>query len=87
VWRAVSPPLNAVARFVTVGGLHPRMRELLELPWSAADERRYRRFAAIVRRGNALWPLLPETVRYFPQARAARRRARARHGAERIRAS
>lgn len=76
VWRAAGPPLNAVARFLTVGGLHPRMRELLELPWSAADERRYQRFAAAVRRMNRVWPLLPEVVRYVPQAR----RAFARHG-------
>ncbi|MEU5882006.1 oxygenase MpaB family protein [Spirillospora sp. NPDC047279] len=74
LWRRVSPPLNAVARFVTVGGLHPRMRELLDLPWSAADERRYRRFAATVRRLNGVWPLLPEAVRYLPQARKAFRR-------------
>ncbi|GGV12750.1 hypothetical protein GCM10010182_36330 [Actinomadura cremea] len=79
VWRAVSPPLNAVARFVTVGGMPPRMRELLDLPWSAADERRHRRFAALVRRGNALWPLLPESVRYLPQARRAFREARKAH--------
>ncbi|WP_244938697.1 oxygenase MpaB family protein [Actinomadura madurae] len=76
LWRAVSPPLDAVARFITVGGLHPRMRELLDLPWSTADERRYRRFAAAVRAGNRVWPLLPEAVRYLPQARRAFRRAR-----------
>jgi uncharacterized protein (DUF2236 family) len=76
LWRLVSPPLNAVARFITVGGMPPRMRELLDLPWSAADERRHRRFAALVRRGNALWPLLPESVRYLPQARRAFREAR-----------
>ncbi|MDL4772011.1 oxygenase MpaB family protein [Actinomadura xylanilytica] len=74
LWRAVSPPLNALARFITVGGLHPRMRELLDLPWSAADERRHRRFAAAVRRGNRWWPLLPEAVRYAPHARRAFRR-------------
>jgi uncharacterized protein (DUF2236 family) len=76
VWRAVSPPLNSVARFLTVGGMHPRMRELLDTPWSAADERRHQRFAAFVRRLNRLWPLLPEAVRYVPQARAAFARER-----------
>ncbi|MEV4259268.1 oxygenase MpaB family protein [Spirillospora sp. NPDC049652] len=81
LWRAVSPPLNAVARFLTVGGCHPRMRELLDLPWSEADERRYRRFAATVRRLDLLWPLLPEAVRYLPQAR----RAFARDGRPRVR--
>ncbi|MFC6878553.1 MULTISPECIES: oxygenase MpaB family protein [Actinomadura] len=74
VWRAVSPPLNAVARFLTVGGMPPRTRELLDLPWSAADERRYRRFAAAVRRLGPVWPLLPEAVRYLPHARRAFRR-------------
>ncbi|WP_433327336.1 oxygenase MpaB family protein [Spirillospora sp. CA-294931] len=76
VWRAVSPPLNAVARFLTVGGMPPRVREVLGLPWSRADERRYRRFAAAVRRLNAVWPVLPEAVRYLPQARTAFARAR-----------
>ncbi|WP_067819490.1 oxygenase MpaB family protein [Actinomadura kijaniata] len=71
VWRRISPPLNAVARLLTVGGMPPRQRELLELPWSEADERRYRRFAAAVRGLGRVWPLLPETVRYFPQARRA----------------
>ncbi|MFI0452663.1 oxygenase MpaB family protein [Actinomadura sp. 6N118] len=74
LWRAVSPPFNSVARFITVGGLHPRMRELLDLPWNTADERRYQRFAAGVRRLNRAWPLLPEATRYLPQARAAFRR-------------
>ncbi|HEY8479613.1 MAG TPA: oxygenase MpaB family protein [Spirillospora sp.] len=83
LWRAVSPPLNAVARFITVGGLPPRARELLDLPWSAADERRHRRFAAAVRAAGRLWPLLPEAVRYLPPARRAFRRARAERRAAR----
>ena len=78
VWRLVSPPLNRVARFITVGGMHPRMRELLELPWSEQDERRYQRFAAAVRKLNRFWPLLPESVRYLPQARKAFARERRR---------
>ncbi|GAA2419578.1 oxygenase MpaB family protein [Actinomadura vinacea] len=78
LWRAVSPPLNAVARFLTVGGMHPRMRELLDLPWSDDDERRHRRFAAAVRRMNRIWPLLPEAVRYLPPARRAFAQARMR---------
>ncbi|MEV5568755.1 oxygenase MpaB family protein [Spirillospora sp. NPDC052269] len=81
LWRAVSPPLNAVARFITVGGCHPRMRELLNLPWDESDERRYQRFAAFVRRFGVFWPVLPEAVRYLPQAR----RAFARDGRPRVR--
>ncbi|XVQ12872.1 oxygenase MpaB family protein [Spirillospora sp. CA-255316] len=86
LWRAVSPPLNAAARFLTVGGMHPRMRELLDLPWSDGDERRYRRFAAAVRRADRFWPLLPEAVRYLPHARRAFARER-RRAQERMRAS
>lgn len=71
VWRLVSPALNAAARFVTVGGMHPRMRELLGLPWSAVDQRRYSRFAALVRRLDPVWRRLPEQIRYVPQARKA----------------
>lgn len=78
VWRTVGPPLNSVARFLTVGGMHPRMRELLDTPWSEADERRYQRFAAIVRSLNRVWPLLPEAARYVPQARKAFARHRRR---------
>jgi uncharacterized protein (DUF2236 family) len=76
VWRAVHPPLHVLARFLTVGGLPPRARELLGLGWSAADERRHRRFAAVVRR---VWPLLPRRLRYVKAAR----RAFARDGAPR----
>jgi uncharacterized protein (DUF2236 family) len=71
LWRVVSPPFNAIAALLTVGGMPPGTRELLDLPWSAADERRYRRFAAAVRKGGRLWRLLPEAVRYLPQARRA----------------
>jgi uncharacterized protein (DUF2236 family) len=78
VWRAVGRPLDSVARFITVGGMHPRMRELLGTPWSAADERRYRRFAAAVRALDRVWPVLPEAVRYLPRARRAFARERRR---------
>ncbi|WP_235018101.1 oxygenase MpaB family protein [Thermomonospora echinospora] len=76
LWRAVSPPLNGIASFLTIGGMPPAAREPLGLPWSADDERRYQRFAAAVRRAGRLWPLLPEAVRYFPQARRAFARTR-----------
>ena len=71
LWRVLHRPLHAVARLLSVGGLPPRARELLGLPWTAADERRYRRFAAGVRRLDRVWPLLPEAVRFLPQARRA----------------
>jgi uncharacterized protein (DUF2236 family) len=74
LWRAVRPPANAVAAFITAGGMPPSTRLLLGLPWSAADERRYQRFAAVIRKTNKVWPLLPEAVRYLPTARKAFRR-------------
>ncbi|MDX6743556.1 oxygenase MpaB family protein [Actinocorallia sp. A-T 12471] len=71
VWKVISRPVNAVARFLTVGGLPPETRKILGLPWSAADERRYRTFARTVRRADGLWNVLPRAVRYAPPARAA----------------
>lgn len=71
LWYVVSPPLNAVARFITTGGMPPDTRAMLGLRWSATDERRYRRFTAGVRKAGRLWPLLPAAIRYLPQARKA----------------
>lgn len=72
VWRLVAPVFNPVAAFLTTGGLPPRARTLLELPWSDRQERRYRRFAAFWRSRpvNALWDRLPMAVRYNGFARA-----------------
>nr|WP_187369636.1 oxygenase MpaB family protein [Fodinicola acaciae] len=71
LWRAVRPPANTLAAFVTTGGMPPSTREQLRLPWSDRQERRYRRFSAAVRRADPLWRTLPEAVRYLPQARRA----------------
>ncbi len=81
VWKVLGVPLNAVARFLTVGGLPPETREVLGLEWSRADERRYRRFAAFVRELDGLWSVLPTVVKYGPHARKAfARDGRPRHG-------
>ena len=55
VWLLVRGPLNTLSSFLTIGGLPPRARALLELPWDDRRERRYRRFARAVR---ALHPVL-----------------------------
>ncbi|MEU3316527.1 oxygenase MpaB family protein [Streptomyces sp. NPDC006662] len=60
--------------FVTVGYMPPEARAAIGLEWTPAQERRLRRFSAVVR---VLVPLLPERLRYLPQARAARARRRA----------
>ncbi|WP_232835470.1 oxygenase MpaB family protein [Actinocorallia populi] len=74
VWKVLGVPLNAVARFLTVGGLPPEARDILGLRWTRADERRYRRFAEIVRSLGDLWSVLPDFVKYTPPARKAFKR-------------
>ncbi len=66
VWRLVAPVFNPMAAFLTTGGMPPRTRELLELPWTDRQERRYQRFAALCRTRavNRIWDRLPMTIRY-----------------------
>ncbi|MGY4711990.1 oxygenase MpaB family protein [Mycolicibacterium sp. CBM1] len=80
VWRLVAPVFNPLAAFLTTGGMPPRTREVLGLPWSERKERNYQRFAAFWRSGpvNWLWDHLPMKVRYNGYARAGF--ARAGHG-------
>jgi uncharacterized protein (DUF2236 family) len=65
-WRLVSPVFNPVAAFLTTGGMPPRARDLLGLPWSPRKEKAYQRFAALwrTRAVNQLWDRLPMRVRY-----------------------
>lgn len=72
VWRVASVVFNPAAAFLTTGGLPPRARTMLGLPWSAAQERRYQRLAAICRSRpvNWVWDHLPMRVRYNKFARA-----------------
>jgi uncharacterized protein (DUF2236 family) len=66
LWRLVAPVFNPLAAFLTTGGLPPRARDLLGLPWNDRQERRYQRFAAVWRSRpvNWLWDHLPMRVRY-----------------------
>lgn len=70
-WRLVAPVFDPVAAFLTTGGLPPRARDLLELPWGARRERAYRAFAYAWRSRlvNWLWDRLPMTLRYNEFAR------------------
>lgn len=70
VWRLVAPVFDPLAAFLTTGGLPPRARELLQLPWTAKQERRYQRFAALCRSRpvNWIWEHLPMRVRYSSHA-------------------
>ncbi len=66
LWRVIAVVFNPVAAFVTTGGMPPRTRDMLGLPWSGRQERRYQRFAALWRSRpvNWLWDHLPMRLRY-----------------------
>lgn len=55
----------------------PDARQAIGLDWTPAQERRLRRFGAVVRR---IVPVLPERLRYLPRARSARAAWRAGRG-------
>jgi uncharacterized protein (DUF2236 family) len=65
-WRLVSPLFNPAAASITTGGMPPRARDMLGLPWSDRKERAYQRFAALWRSRpvNWVWDRLPMSVRY-----------------------
>ncbi|OKI71208.1 oxygenase MpaB family protein [Streptomyces sp. MJM1172] len=73
-WPALRVAFLRLRAFVTVGYMPPDARAAIGLEWSPAQERRLRRFSAVVR---ILVPLLPERLRYLPIAREARARWRA----------
>jgi uncharacterized protein (DUF2236 family) len=70
-WKLIAPVFNPLAAFLTTGGMPPRTREILGLPWSDRQERRYQRFAAFCRTPavNWLWARVPEKLRLVPYAR------------------
>jgi uncharacterized protein (DUF2236 family) len=76
LWRVIAPVFNPAAAFLTTGGMPPRTRALLGLPWSERQERRYQRFASVCRSRpvNWLWDRLPMRLRYndFAQTGYAR---------------
>jgi uncharacterized protein (DUF2236 family) len=71
-WKVMAPVFNPVAAVLTTGGMPPRTRELLELPWSARKERGYQLFAACWRSRvvNWAWDRLPMRLRYNTFAQA-----------------
>ena len=76
VWRMIAPVFNPVSAFLTTGAMPPRTRDMLGLPWSDRQERRYQRFAALWRSRpvNWMWDRLPMSLRYntFAQSGYAR---------------
>lgn len=71
VWKVVARVFNPVAAFLTTGGMPPRARTILGLPWDHRREHRYQRFAALCRTPlvNWLWRRVPVRLRYVPYAR------------------
>jgi uncharacterized protein (DUF2236 family) len=59
VWWLARWPVDTFSSFVTIGGLPARARELLDLPWSDRQERRYQRFARACRALAPLYSRLP----------------------------
>lgn len=76
VWKVVATVFDPLAAFITAGGLPPRARDLLGIPWTDKQERNYQRFAAFwrTRPVNWVWDRLPMSLRYskFAQAGYAR---------------
>lgn len=66
LWRVVRRPLNAISSSLTIGGMPPKAREILQLPWDDTRERRYRRFARACRALAPLYDRLPARLRMHP---------------------
>jgi len=77
LWLMIERPVNAISSSITIGGMPPRGREILGLPWDAKRERRYQRFAAIIRALHPVYARLPGKLRLHPIAlRAFQREGR-----------
>jgi uncharacterized protein (DUF2236 family) len=66
VWWLFRRPVNAVSSSLTIGGMPPRGREILGLPWDEKRERRYQRFASASRALDGLYNRLPARHRIQP---------------------
>jgi uncharacterized protein (DUF2236 family) len=71
VWKALSAPLNAYTRLVLVGTLPQQMRDVCGLEWNPVLERRFQRFAAVMRGLNVVINRLPLRLLYTPWAAEA----------------
>jgi len=75
LWLLVRRPVDAVSSSLTIGGMPPRGREILGLPWDEARERRYQRFARVSRALDRAYRRLPGRYRMHPIALRAFTRA------------
>lgn len=75
LWWLAKRPINAVSSSITIGGMPPRGREILGLPWDDKRERRYQRFACVSRSLDGVYRRLPGRYRMHPIALRAFKRA------------
>ncbi|MDL9944838.1 oxygenase MpaB family protein [Gordonia sp. ABSL11-1] len=68
VWKVLSAPLNAFTRTVVVGTVPQQMRDVCGLEWDDKREKRFQRFAAIMRALNPVFNRLPLKWLYVPWA-------------------
>ncbi|GAA3043984.1 oxygenase MpaB family protein [Gordonia defluvii] len=68
VWRIVSVPLNALVRTVIIGTLPQQTRDVCDLDWNPAMQRRFERFAAFMRTLNPVFNRLPAKWLYLSWA-------------------
>jgi uncharacterized protein (DUF2236 family) len=78
LWWLVRRPVDAISSSITIGGMPPRAREILGLPWDARREARYRRFARMTRSLDPVLARLPRRLRMHPIACAGFARAASR---------
>lgn len=71
VWRILGRPVDSVSGSLTIGGLPPAARDILELPWDEGRERRYQQFATAVRALNPAITRVPRRARMHPIAHGA----------------
>nr|WP_179670407.1 oxygenase MpaB family protein [Nocardioides thalensis] len=56
VWRLITPALSRPARICGEAAAHPRMRELLGVRWTAARQREFRFYTAVLRAARRRLP-------------------------------
>lgn len=67
VWKVIWKPIMNSIIWLTYGTLNDRQREILDLPWTEKDQKRFDRIADAVRK---LFEILPEDKRYMEPGRS-----------------
>lgn len=65
IWRLVSQPVGALTFVLTRGSMAPRFRERFHVPWTRTDAVIFNVTVPALR---GLWKILPERVRWLPEA-------------------